>query len=99
MSAQDFLGRFGVPRHHGFEDGAMLADQQIDGRDLGQAEKTDTIELGLLALDDRPYIAVADRIGKGAVKFVIRVRKAVRIVAGLSLFGDRTFGFLERYLW
>ena len=23
----------------------------------------------------------------------------LRIVAGLSLFGDRTFGFLERHLW
>ena len=76
----------------------MLADQQIDRRDVGKAEKADAVELGLLALDDRPDIAVADRIGKSAVKLVVRIRKAVRIVAGLSLLGDRTFGLHERHL-
>ena len=90
MRAQDFLGRCGVPRRDSFENGAMLADQKIDRRYLRQAQEADTIELGLLALDDRPDFAVADRVGKGW-NSVVSIRKDVRVVSRLSLFGDGTF--------
>jgi hypothetical protein len=70
----------------------MLADQQIDRRHIGKAEEADAIELRLLVLDDRPDIAIADRIGKGAMEFVVCVRKAVGIASGFLLLSHQARG-------